>query len=81
MIFIRTIIGANKSLFAAGPGAHIVAYICATGGKTLRVLNGGEDGGSLHDLSSRRPEDFGGSGKARCGGEVRLQCSPLSVGL
>lgn len=37
----------------------------------LRVLNGGENGGRLLELSSRRPESFGGSGKPRCAGEVR----------
>ncbi len=71
VVFLRTVIGAKKCLFAAGPGAHIVAYVCATGGKTLRVLNGGGDGGSLLELSALRPEDLGGTGKPRRGGEVR----------
>lgn len=70
MVFLRTVIGAKKCLFAAGPGAHIVAYVCATGGKTLRVLNGGGDGGSLLELSALRPEDLGGTGKPRRAGEV-----------
>ncbi|CAN0201301.1 unnamed protein product, partial [Ectocarpus sp. 8 AP-2014] len=52
-------------------GAHIVSYVCATGGKPLRVLNGGGNGGSLLELSSLRPEDLGGSGKPMCGGEAR----------
>ncbi|CAM9333898.1 unnamed protein product, partial [Hapterophycus canaliculatus] len=59
VVFLRTVIGARKCLFASGPGAHVVAYICATGGKALRVLNGGGDGGSLLDLSSLRPEHLG----------------------
>lgn len=37
----------------------------------LSVLNGGGDGGSLLDLSSLRPGNVGGSGTAKCGGEVR----------
>lgn len=70
VLFLRTVIEAKKCLFAAGPGAHIVSYVCATGGKPLRVLNGGGNGGSLLELSSLRPEDLGGSGKPMCGGEV-----------
>lgn len=60
-ILLRTAIGANKCIFAAGPGAYMVAYVCATGGRPLRVLNGGGDGGSLLDLGAVRPEDLGGS--------------------
>lgn len=60
-ILLRTAIGANKCLFAAGPGAYMVSYVCATGGRPLRVLNGGGDGGSLLDLGAVRPEDLGGS--------------------
>lgn len=74
-MLLRTIIGAKKSLFAAGPGAHIVAFVCATGGKNLRVLNGGGYGGSLLELSTLRPEDLGGIGKPKCGGEVRFLIS------
>ena len=70
VVLLRTVIGAKKCLFAAGPGAHVVAYVCATGGKTLKVLNGGGDGGSLLELSALRPEDLGGSGKPKRGGEV-----------
>ena len=71
-MLLRTVIGAQKCLFAAGPGAHIVTYVCATGGKNLRVLNGGGHGGCLLELSTLRPEDLGGTGKPKCGGEVRL---------
>lgn len=71
LVFLRTVLGAKKCLFAAGPGAHVVAYVCATGGKALRVLNGGGDGGSLLELSSLRPEDLGSTCRPACGGEVR----------
>lgn len=74
-MLLRTVIGAKKCLFAAGPGAHVVAYVCATGGKKLRVLNGGGYGGSLLELSAIRPEDLGGTGKPKGGGEVRFLCS------
>lgn len=47
-----------------------MAYVCATGGKKMRVLNGGGYGGSLLELSALRPEDLGGTGKPKCGGEV-----------
>lgn len=70
VVLLRTIIGARKCLYAAGPGAHMVAYVCATGGKNLKVLNGGGYGGSLLELSTLRPEDLGGTGKPKCGGEV-----------
>lgn len=51
-----------------------MAFVCATGGKRLRVLNGGGYGGSLLELSTLRPEDLGGNGKPKCGGEVRFSC-------
>lgn len=60
-ILVRTVLAAKKCLFAAGPGAYMVAYACATGGRALRVLNGGGQGGSLLDLTALRPEDLGGT--------------------
>lgn len=51
----------------------MVAYVGATGGRTLQVLNGGGQGGSLLDLAGLRPEDLGGTnGTARNSDKVRL---------
>lgn len=72
LIFLRAVLRADKCLIAAGPGAFIVAYVLATGGKPLKVLNGSGEGGSLLELSSRRPEDLGGSSTLRRrGGQVK----------
>lgn len=69
---MRTILGAKKCLFAAGPGAYMVAYVRATSGKPLRVLNGGGQGGSLLDIAALRPADLGGTNDVTCwSGRVR----------
>lgn len=76
-ILIRTAIAAKKCLFVAGPGAYMVAYVCTTGGRPLKVLNGGGDGGSLLDLAAVRPEDLGGSNNAvQLGLKVREPAMP-----
>ncbi|CAM9212938.1 unnamed protein product, partial [Discosporangium mesarthrocarpum] len=50
VLVVRTALCADKCLFAAGAGASVVAYVCATGGRRLKVLNGNGEGGALHDF-------------------------------
>lgn len=50
----------------------MVAYVRATSGKPLRVLNGGGQGGSLLDIAALRPADLGGTNDVTCwSGRVR----------
>lgn len=52
MTLVRNILGAKKCLFAAGPGAYMAAYVCATGGKLLHVLNDEEQKGAPLDITA-----------------------------
>ncbi|CAM9895074.1 unnamed protein product, partial [Choristocarpus tenellus] len=45
-------------MFAAGSGAYVVAYVCATDGRRMRVLNGNGEGGSVLELPTMHPRDY-----------------------
>ena len=42
----------GKATFASGFGAQMLAYVSATGGKEVHVVNGGGKGGYLSTISS-----------------------------
>ena len=45
LALVKACVACRKALFAAGPAALMVGYVCATGGRRLRVLNGDAGGG------------------------------------
>lgn len=61
-LLVKMCMMTGKCLFAAGLGASLLAYVCATGGELLRVLNNNGKGSLLdtvHDLPPPSSSDSG----------------------
>ncbi|CAM9255986.1 unnamed protein product, partial [Phaeothamnion confervicola] len=52
VLVVRACLLTEKCLVATGPGAAVVAFVCATGGPRMTVVNGG---GAGTDMSVRLP--------------------------
>jgi hypothetical protein len=61
-LLVKMCMMTGKCLFAAGLGASLLAYVCATGGELLRVLNNNGKGSlldTIHNFPPPPPSDSG----------------------